>query len=175
MWGFLRDSLKIPVDSVSDGSVVVHLNIDIAAAQGIKVLQEVRGTNAWNTYGEGFTWTKQFPLHGGRMLYTALGYEANDWTNNGAWLKKATYGYMRYLMGDFLVDLATIPPDIHVRGSQSEIRAEQGSNVNVTDLRGRLVAPGTGSDAERINLKPGVYFLSVRTAGGLSSKLIVIP
>ncbi|MBW8886428.1 MAG: ThuA domain-containing protein [Fibrobacteres bacterium] len=139
MWGFLRDSLKIPVDSVLVGSAVAHLNIDIAAAPGIKVLQEVRGANAWNTYGEGFTWTRQFPAHGGRMLYTALGHQANDWTDNGAWLRKATYGYMKYLMGDFIIDLALAPPGIHARGSRLEVRRDRRGSLRVTDVRGRLV------------------------------------
>lgn len=109
------------------------------------------------------------------MLFTAMGQEIIDWTVNDAWPKKATYAYMRYLVGDFDMGPEALAPRTRSLGSRLEVRTGKGGNVRVTDTRGRLVASGQGSAAERFDLKPGVYFVSVKTAGRLSSKTVVIP
>jgi hypothetical protein len=171
---YFLDSMGIPADSVPIRTAIMHFNIDVADSPGVMAIQELRGGSARNGVRETFTWAKRFPK-GGRMLYTALGHEINDWTDNGAWLKKATYAYMRYLMGEFYVDGVVASPEIHARGPRLEVLSREGGNVRITDVRGKVVASGGGGAAERFSLGQGVYIVTVKSPGAAKSRLIAVP
>lgn len=173
MWTYAGDSLKIPTDSVSMNTVLLHYNTDALGKENIRVLQEIRGFRASDRIRQSHTWVKFLP-GGGRMLFTALGYQQVDWTDEDSWLKKATYAYMRYLVGDFDVGPGALAPRIRTRGSRLEIRAAEGQNAGVVDIRGRTVFSGPGTMLGTLVLEPGVYFVSVGRAENRVSRTIVL-
>lgn len=83
MWRYAADSLGIPSDSIPLNGEMLHWNRDVAGRPGIVVLQELRGYAAQNGVSESHAWVNFLP-GGGRMLFTAMGHEANEWTANNA-------------------------------------------------------------------------------------------
>lgn len=174
MWQYTRDSLQLNSDTVKMTTECLHFKADVRGKEGVKVIQEVEGCHVPGVTRQSHTWVKFFP-GGGRVLYTGIGHEAADWTVNGAWLKKATYAYMRYLVGDFDTGPTALAPAIRALGSRLEIRTGSEGSFRVTDTRGRIVASGSGESIDGFVLKKGVYFVTTGKPGATVSKSIAIP
>jgi hypothetical protein len=168
MWGYARDSLKISPDMVPIKTAVLTFTSAVDTLPEVKVIQELRE----GVFPKAYTWAKDLP-NGGRVLYTGLG-RPEDWEYNDAWLKKAAYAYMRYLVGDFDTAPVVLAPEIRTRGSRLENRAAEGQNARITDIRGKTVFSGPGKALAALVLEPGVYFVSVGKTGALVSKTIVL-
>jgi uncharacterized protein len=173
MWAYCKDTLKMSTDVVSFDTEIYQFNIDVKGKPNTTIFQELRGAPAKGGVRESFGWIKSFP-NGGKMMYTALGHETPEWTANDSWLTKATYAYMRYLLGDFNNPVVSLAPRITVEGQRLEIGSVKDRTVRVSDIGGRLVAAGKGSQLNGFNLKEGMYFVTVKTAGKVFSKTIVI-
>jgi hypothetical protein len=187
MWKFAEDSLGIGTDSIRLNTEVIRfMDPKLKPANprgmpGVFILQDVRGNDAGppgTDYPQ--AWVK-YLAGGGRMLYTGIGSMPSDWTHNAGpeagdtWLKRATYAYMRFLAGDFDSAAAVAARGIGMLGTRLEAPPDADAFVRIRDLRGRIVASGPGSAAPKFSLKPGVYIVTVWTAGVPVSRTLAIP
>ena len=91
-------------------------NKTVRGQPGTKVIQVATGNKG--LYEDHiFTWTKK--IGKGRMLYTALGHQEDDCTQNEGWLSGATWYYMKYLMGDYAPCCGTLGNDEYEPGCKN--------------------------------------------------------
>jgi type 1 glutamine amidotransferase len=174
MWAYCKDSLKIANDVINFNTEIYQFDIDVRGKPNVQIIQELRGATAQNGVRQSFTWLKTMPKGGGKMLYSSMGHETAEWTANNAWLTKATWAFMKYLVGDFDATTSLAHPGIRTGGSHVEIETAGNHAVEIRDLHGRLVASGTGSPSSGFKLKQGIYFVTVATPGSTLSKRVLI-
>lgn len=174
MWAYAKDTLKIAIDVINFNTEIYQFDSDVRGMPNVEVFQELRGATAQNGVRQSFSWIKNLK-GGGKMMYTAMGHETPEWTANNSWLTKATYAYMKYLVGDF--DAAVVDVKQHgirTNGSSIEIMTAGNHNVKIRDVHGRVVASGMGKTLSEFHLKEGVYFVTATTPGAVISKRVLI-
>ncbi len=173
MWDYCKDSLNMAKDIVHYSSEISYFDSDVRGKPNVVVFQELRGETAKNKVRQSFSWIKSMP-NGGKMMYSALGHSTGEWTENNAWLTKATWAYMKYLVGDFNQPVAIHKPKISTTGSFVEINTAKSHNFLIRDVGGKWIASGKASAQSEFKLNEGLYFVTVHSAGSVLTKCIFI-
>src|SRR6185369_8530316 len=127
-----------------------------------------------------FTWLKDWPVGGGKYIYTCLGHGANDFV--GDWLKKGTWAWMQYLNGKYEDVSALGRPKldgdaISFSTNRLDVSYEKPYSVNVMNLNGAVILSKNGQGNKSYDLsslKPGFYFVKVSGPSNAKVKRILI-
>ena len=160
-------------------------NGDPRGQPGITILQ-VESPNSYTleiqerlTYRP-ITWEKK--IGKGKYIYTALGHGPADY--EGGYLEAATWGWMKYLMGDYDSAATTISGQMATKinglvfvGNRLEVNYGNPYKLNIIDITGKEFISASGQGLHNYSLaelKPGIYFAKVSGQFGSNSLRILL-